>query len=56
LAENRKPETVLHGQLPDQSALAGVLSHLDELGIEIVDVTLVPDLPAEHPATGTGRS
>jgi hypothetical protein len=56
LAENRKPETVLHGRLPDQSALAGVLAHLDELGVEIVDVTLVPELPAEQPARGAGRS
>jgi len=56
LAENRKPETVLHGQLPDQSALTGVLAHLDELGIEIVDVTLVPELPAAQPARRAGRS
>jgi hypothetical protein len=55
LAENRRPETVLHGQLPDQSALTGVLAHLDELGVEIVDVSLVPELPAEHPANGARR-
>ena len=56
LAENRRPETVLHGRLPDQSALAGVLAQLEELGVEIVDVSLVPELPTEHGATGAGQS
>ena len=51
-----RPETVLHGRLPDQSALAGVLAHLDELGIEIVDVSLVPELPPEQAAGPAGHS
>ena len=38
-------QTLLHGQLPDQAALTGVLNHLDELGVEIVEVLLVPPLP-----------
>jgi hypothetical protein len=36
------PGTVLHGHLPDQAALGGVLTHLDMLGIEIVEVLQVP--------------
>ena len=31
--------------LPDQAALTGVLNHLDELGVEIVEVLMVPPLP-----------
>ena len=38
-------QTLLHGQLPDQAALTGVLNHLDELGVEIVEVLIVPPLP-----------
>ena len=30
------------GELPDQSALQGVLNQLDELGIEIVEVAKLP--------------
>jgi hypothetical protein len=37
--------TVLQGELRDQSALAGVLDYLDELGIVILEVlTLPPEL------------
>ena len=36
------PETVLHGDLVDQAALGGVLSHLDMLGVEILEVLRVP--------------
>lgn len=35
-------QTVLHGDLPDQSSLAGILDYLDELGVEIVEVLKVP--------------
>ena len=35
-------QTVLRGELPDQSALQGVLNQLDELGIEIVEVAKLP--------------
>ena len=41
--------TVLHGQLPDQAALTGVLDRLDELGIEIVELV---QLPAEKVTGG----
>lgn len=36
-------QTTLIGHLPDQGALTGVLNHLDELGIEIVEVVRMPD-------------
>ena len=39
----QKIQTVLHGELPDQAALAGVLDHLDELGVVILEVLKVPD-------------
>jgi hypothetical protein len=35
--------TTLMGRLPDQSALTGVLNHLDELGVEIVEVIRLPE-------------
>jgi hypothetical protein len=35
-------QTVLHGYLVDQAALAGILNHLDMLGISIVEVLQVP--------------
>jgi hypothetical protein len=35
-------QTVLHGDLPDQASLAGILDYLDELGVEIVEVLKVP--------------
>jgi hypothetical protein len=31
-------ETVLHGQLPDQAALHGLLARLEMLGVQIVEV------------------
>jgi hypothetical protein len=40
--------TVLQGDLPDQVALTSVLDRLDELGIEIIEVTKVPARPALH--------
>jgi hypothetical protein len=46
LLVNREPvQTVLHGELPDQAALTGVLDHLDELGIQILEVVQVPQRP-----------
>jgi hypothetical protein len=43
LSVDREPaQTVLHGQLADQAALAGILNHLDMLGINIVEVLQVP--------------
>ena len=37
--------TVLQGDLPDQVALTSILDRLDELGIEIIEVTKVPARP-----------
>ncbi len=31
-------ETVLHGQLPDQAALHGLLARLEMLGVQVVEV------------------
>ena len=46
-------QTVLHGELPDQASLAGILDYLDELGVEIVEVLKVPpDGEALHEAGG----
>jgi hypothetical protein len=41
--------TVLQGELPDQVALTSVLDRLDELGIEILEVTKMPAGPAVRP-------
>ena len=37
--------TVLLGDLPDQVALTSVLDRLDELGVEILEVTKMPATP-----------
>jgi hypothetical protein len=48
LLVNREPaQTVLHGELPDQAALTGVLDQLDELGVHILEVVQVPERPPE---------
>jgi hypothetical protein len=39
---SQSAHTVLHGELPDQAALAGILDHLDELGVVILEVLKVP--------------
>jgi hypothetical protein len=45
LAVDPEPaQTVLHGYLADQAALAGILNHLDMLGVSIVEVLQVPPL------------
>lgn len=36
------PETVLHGSLPDQSALFGLLSRIHGLGLRLIEVQRVP--------------
>lgn len=52
LLVNREPvQTVLHGELPDQAALTGVLDHLDELGVQILEVVQVPHRPSETART-----
>jgi hypothetical protein len=48
--------TVLYGSLPDQSALAGVLDRLDELGVQIVEMIQVPSTPAVPMPMASGHS
>jgi hypothetical protein len=41
-ADHESAQTVLHGDLADQAALAGLLNHLDMLGVDILEVLQVP--------------
>ncbi|NIK61539.1 hypothetical protein [Kribbella shirazensis] len=41
-ADPEPAQTVLHGYLADQAALAGILNHLDTLGVSILEVLQVP--------------
>lgn len=43
MATRSSVQTVLLGDLPDQACLAGIINHLDTLGIEIVEVLRVPE-------------
>lgn len=48
LAVHSEPaQTVLHGYLHDQAALAGVFNHLDMLGVDILEVMHVPQADRE---------
>ncbi|MFI5694591.1 hypothetical protein ACIA58_22250 [Kribbella sp. NPDC051586] len=47
-ADTEPAQTVLHGYLDDQAALAGIVNHLDMLGISIVEVLQVPP-PSTEP-------
>ena len=40
--ESEPVQTVLHGDLADQAALAGILNHLDMLGVNILEVLQIP--------------
>ncbi len=37
------PETVLHGSLPDQSAVIGLIARLHSLGLRLIEVRRLPD-------------
>jgi hypothetical protein len=61
LAPSVKPvETLVHGQLPDQAALHGLLARLEMLGVQILEVRrlhdrnrpaqLAPGAAADRPA------
>ncbi|NMO52267.1 hypothetical protein HH310_13805 [Actinoplanes sp. TBRC 11911] len=41
------PETVLHGYLPDQSAVVGLISRIHGMGLRLIEVRRLPadDLP-----------
>jgi hypothetical protein len=41
-AQQRGPDTVLTGTLPDQAALYGVLADIESLGLELLEVRRVP--------------
>jgi hypothetical protein len=41
------PETVLHGSLPDQSAVVGLISRMHSLGLRLIEVRRLP--PDERP-------
>ena len=46
------PETVLHGSLPDQSAVVGIISRIHGLGLRLIEVRrLPPDEGPEPPRT-----
>jgi hypothetical protein len=56
LATVQPVTTVLSGELPDQSALAGVLDRLDELGVQIVEMIQVPAAPVAPMPLASGHS
>jgi hypothetical protein len=43
------PETVLHGSLPEQSAVVGLISRIHGLGLRLIEVRRLPadDAPPE---------
>ena len=44
------PETVLHGSLPDQSAVVGLISRIHGLGLRLIEVRRLP--AEESPSPG----
>ncbi|XVU29993.1 hypothetical protein ACQPZJ_23735 [Actinoplanes sp. CA-054009] len=36
------PETILHGSLPDQSAVVGLISRIHGLGLRLIEVRRIP--------------
>lgn len=46
------PETVLHGSLPDQSAVVGLISRIHGLGLRLIEVRRLPheEGPGSRPA------
>jgi hypothetical protein len=47
------PETVLHGSLPDQSAVVGLISRIHGLGLRLIEVRRLP--PDETSPVDTDR-
>jgi hypothetical protein len=45
----RPVETVLHGEVPDQAALHGLLDRVAGLGLELIEVRRLPDAPGGQP-------
>lgn len=46
-------ETVVHGQLPDQAALHGLLARLELLGVQVLEVRRLHDQARLAKSTGT---
>jgi len=42
------PETVLHGSLPDQSAVVGLISRIHGLGLRLIEVRRLPTDDGPH--------
>ena len=42
-------ETVLHGPVPDQSSLHGLLDRIQSLGLELVEIRRLPPSAEEQP-------
>ena len=47
-------ETVLHGPVPDQAALYGLLDRIKSLGLELVEVRRLPDSSEDPEITRDG--
>ena len=49
------PETVLHGSLPDQSAVIGLISLIHGLGLSLIEVRRLPpgDIADQPPDTSS---
>jgi hypothetical protein len=43
--EVRPVETVLHGDICDQAALHGLLDRVADLGLELIEVRRLPEVP-----------
>ena len=49
------PETVLHGQLPDQSAVVGLISRIHGLGLRLIEVRRLPADEGPEASPDPGR-
>ena len=55
-AEIQDRDTLLRGALPDQSALHGVLSQIEALGLELLELRRLPRGPAAGTTPGRATS
>ncbi|WP_412736679.1 hypothetical protein [Krasilnikovia sp. MM14-A1259] len=49
------PETVLHGSLPDQSAVVGLISRIHGLGLRLIEVRRLPPDEGSDPPRDPAR-
>ncbi len=54
-SELKRGETVLTGSVEDRSALFGVLTQIEALGLELLEVRQIP-APPQSPESGDDRS